>query len=523
MKKTITVVDLFAGPGGLGEGFSSYEVPTGEGSKRWSPFRISLSVEKEAFAHSTLRLRSFYRLLKLNNQPLDQYYAYVSGDMTFPYTLDTKKYWDQASEEALKLEIGVGTANSAIHEKVKEIADADKNWVLIGGPPCQAYSLVGRARNKGLDHYNAEEDKRHFLYKHYLELISKFRPAVFVMENVKGILSSRISGSKIFTKILEDLWAADGKGTKPYRIYSLSKKDVVYSGPNGDDVDPHDFIVRSEQYGIPQARHRVILVGIREDLIPERFYPLSKKKQVIKVRDAISDLPKLRSGLSSKDSPDAWREAVVEEANRVVRALRELPNSSDQKKIKAALRKILKGNLPHHGKGALRHKHALQDGNRFVAKLRDPNLSVILNNEARGHMQSDLGRYLYAAAYSKVKGISPSQEDFPKALAPKHLNWFTGKFADRFRVQVRNEPSTTVTCHIAKDGHYYIHHDPRQCRSLTVREAARLQTFPDNYFFEGNRTEQYIQVGNAVPPLLAREIAKKVWALLKKPRRSLRE
>ena len=127
-------------------------------------------------------------------------------------------------------------------------------------------------------------------------------------------------------------------------------------------------------------------------------------------------------------------------------------------------------------------------------------------------MDSDLGRYLYAAAFANEHGRSPKGhgEFTLKELAPDHANWETGKFADRFRVQRYGYPSTTVTSHISKDGHYFIHPDPAQCRSLTVREAARLQTFPDNYFFQGNRTQQYHQVGNAVPPLLAVQIAEVV-------------
>lgn len=146
-------------------------------------------------------------------------------------------------------------------------------------------------------------------------------------------------------------------------------------------------------------------------------------------------------------------------------------------------------------------------------------------HEARSHMASDLARYLFSACFAHAWKYSPRLDAFPPRLLPNHINVQAGRgtgaipFNDRFRVQCRNEPATTIVAHIAKDGHYYIHYDPSQCRSLTVREAARLQTFPDNYFFAGNRTEQYTQVGNAVPPLLAYKLAQVVRGLLNQRKR----
>ena len=137
-------------------------------------------------------------------------------------------------------------------------------------------------------------------------------------------------------------------------------------------------------------------------------------------------------------------------------------------------------------------------------------------------MRGDIHRYFFASCFALVHKKTPLLRDFPEALLPEHENAKdavvkgNGIFADRFRVQLRNHPATTITSHIAKDGHYYIHPDPLQCRSFTVREAARIQTFPDNYFFEGPQTSQYQQVGNAVPPLLARSIAQIVWNLKRK-------
>ena len=147
--------------------------------------------------------------------------------------------------------------------------------------------------------------------------------------------------------------------------------------------------------------------------------------------------------------------------------------------------------------------------------LPDPRLDVILNHEVREHMSADLMRYAYASAFARVQGYSPrGAKEFPIGLHPHHKNWKSGKFVDRFKVQIGDAPSSTVTSHLAKDGHYFIHPDPSQIRSLSVREAARLQTFPDNYFFEGKRGAQYRQVGNAVPPWMARQIADVVYSFL---------
>jgi DNA (cytosine-5)-methyltransferase 1 len=149
----------------------------------------------------------------------------------------------------------------------------------------------------------------------------------------------------------------------------------------------------------------------------------------------------------------------------------------------------------------------------------DSAMGGVCNHTSRPHMMPDLHRYLFAACYARVHGLSPELNDFPAALHPDHKNLKDalrkGYFDDRFRVQMSNRPATTITSHIAKDGHYFIHYDERQCRSLTVREAARLQTFPDNYYFCGPRTHQYRQVGNAVPPLLAHQIASLVTQVLK--------
>lgn len=498
MNKPIKIVDLFAGPGGLGEGFSS--VVSGS-----SPaFKIVASVEKEASAHKTLTLRAFVRQFKKQDIPRE-YYQYIKGSVGIDLLKEKyKKEWQAAQNETLGGPTALGEDNDVIHEAISRALGSNIDpWVLIGGPPCQAYSLVGRARNKNSSSYVAEKDERHFLYKEYLEIIKKFKPTVFVMENVKGILSSSPSGKPIFEQILNDL-KNRGKELN-YNIYSLSNL------PRSQDLfepiyESKDFTIKSENYGIPQARHRVILLGVRADIDINPSDVILEKSEVVNVEQALVCMPKLRSGLSKeKDTFDNWEKIVR-------RAHKEALSLLGDKTAKLTSAKLPKS----RGKAFVGKKNTLSRALPGELKewLFDKNLGGIIQHETRGHMSSDLARYVYVSLFGKYKKRSPIISEFPKHLLPNHKNIHSGKFVDRFKSQLAGLPSKTITSHISKDSHAFIHFDPVQSRGLTVREAARLQTFPENYFFEGNRTQQYVQVGNAVPPYLANKIALKVKKIL---------
>lgn len=511
--KSITVVDLFAGPGGLGEGFSSL--------KNSNAFKILVSAEMETSAHATLTLRAFYRILKKKGgSALDSYYNFCNGKTNLPYSDENLNEWNEAKNEARKIELGSEKGNKELNS-ILDSADIQngERWVLIGGPPCQAYSLVGRSRNRGKPEYRAEDDHRHYLYKEYLKIIQQYQPSVFVMENVKGILSSTVDGQRIFQTIMRDLSDPDqalkmNSGRK-YRIHSLIVPEVFEPGANPDDIKPNQFVIRTENYGIPQARHRVILIGIREDI--KKTPKLLLTQPLVTVDDVIEMLPRLRSRLSKEvDSGVKWADTVKKHLNEL---LQEASERLDLYALVDVLAKYQNEITDDLSLGSLRMEQQGITGD-LNSKLSqwyiDHHLNIWLNHESRGHMSSDLRRYLYASAYAAAYSRSPKghQQFDLKGLRPDHNNWESGKFSDRFRVQLRDRPATTVTSHISKDGHYFIHPDPSQCRSLTVREAARLQTFPDNYFFQGTRTQQFHQVGNAVPPLLALQIAQIVYEIL---------
>ena len=198
----ILVIDLFAGPGGLGEGVSSCEYENGN-----KPFQIGVSVEKEPSAHKTLTTRAFYR--KLKDQPcgLDDYYQYARGNISREELFDRHpKQAKEAIEETLKKPRALGEDNEIIHEQIKKLVENHQGpKIVIGGPPCQAYSLAGRSRNAGIQDYKAEKDHRNFLYMEYLKVLSIAQPSVFIMENVRGILSAKLNGKVMFPQILKDL------------------------------------------------------------------------------------------------------------------------------------------------------------------------------------------------------------------------------------------------------------------------------------------------------------------------------
>jgi DNA (cytosine-5)-methyltransferase 1 len=523
MQNEFAVVDLFAGPGGLAEGFSS--VRTKEGRR---PFRVVLSVESEHSAFDTLRLRSFVR--QFDGHFPAEYYSFLNGEVPEPdWSTAYPTEWKRACLETLQLELGSPKGIAEIDIHLRQISNKfGRNVILIGGPPCQAYSLVGRARNKGTEGYEASKDHRHFLYKEYIRILQRLMPAAFVMENVKGLLSSSVDGRRVFDQVLDDLGRVGGRS---YTLIPLTPRSGSVSLNRTEPPLAYDFVVRAEDHGVPQSRHRVIIVGVRADiaqnldgLVHAALIPKSDRS--VSVQDILTGMPRLRSGLSFvKDDEELWKVEATQMMRRVAKMRVGLPAKEYEVfrrragRIASAIAKTSRIKQRSGGDYSDVGARCPVDLKRWLV---DVKLKRFPNNQTRGHMLADLGRYFFASLYGRVAGVSPKAKDFPRELAPDHRNWETGKFADRFRVQLWGQPSTTITSHISKDGHYFIHPDPIQCRSLTVREAARLQTFPDNYLFKGNRTEQYVQVGNAVPPFLARKIAWALFGLLTRAQTSSR-
>jgi DNA (cytosine-5)-methyltransferase 1 len=297
------VVDVFAGPGGLAEGFGSL---ISNGTQR---FNIRLSIEKETVPFQTLKLRSFFRSFEPGNAP-PEYYDFIAGRITLEALYDAHpERMGEHDSETLQATLGE-YSHDLLDERISNAIDNDPNWVLIGGPPCQAYSNAGVVGNRTNKTYCAKTDPRFFLYKEYLRIVAIHKPAIFVMENVRGLLIAKTDGKSIAREVINGLSSPSdfmlsefetAVDTHKYRLFSLRGEEIPADG------NLNRFLVHAEEYGIPQARHRVIIIGIREDIAPDFFIPPAFQ-QTTTIDNVIGDLPALRSGISrEKDSLALWR------------------------------------------------------------------------------------------------------------------------------------------------------------------------------------------------------------------------
>lgn len=394
MRDEFTFVDLFAGCGGLSEGFYR------------QGYKALMHLEINDVACKTLETRM-------------RHYGYDEEDIKDAVMCDDI------------------TRNGVIEDMAERIHEPVD--IIIGGPPCQAFSTVGRAQSPD----SMNNDPRNYLFENYLKVLNYFKPELFIFENVKGLLTAKPKGVKIFDKIVEEM-------SETY--------DIVR--------DPNTILLNAADYGVPQIRERVIIIGVKKggkikntpseiyQKIEKTHFNGGDKQQYITVREAISDLPKLK--------PGEGEEGV---------------------------------------------KNNSTASNSFLERIKSDD-SVVHNHIARNHNENDQERYRILSQHNwQLKDLQEVRPDLVHH-DPKH-------FGNRYTVQEYDKPGKTVVAHLYKDGNLFIHPDPEQGRTFTVREAARVQSFPDDFIFEGSRTEQYKQVGNAVPPLMAEAFAKAIKSTLK--------
>ena len=417
LRPTFNFLDLFAGAGGLSEGF----VQAG--------FEPVAHVEADVAACATLKTRQVFHWLKQQNN-IQSYIDYLEGKITRVDLWNTvpKSVLDSVINEFIE-----SKTLDSIFDKVDKILNGKKLDLVIGGPPCQAYSLIGRARG------NMRDDPRNHLYKQYAEFLKRYEPKYFVFENVLGLLSAKDPDGELYLDKMKNLFKEVG--------YSVEYK-----------------ILNAVEFGVLQNRKRIILIG-KKGQDHENFYPdFNNIIENTTVQDALGDLPKIQAGEGSH-----------------------LPCKILNQQSEWLKNSKISTNLP------------------------------VTWHQSRPNTKQDLEIYKRAVRVWNTEKKRLNYNDLPERLKSHKV---TTSFTDRFKVVAANLPAShTVVAHISKDGHHYIHPDIEQNRSLTPREAARLQTFPDDYFFESqsgkpSRTSAYKQIGNAVPVVLANKIAEKILEIL---------
>ncbi|HII92597.1 MAG TPA: DNA cytosine methyltransferase [Methanosarcina sp.] len=419
MKSKYTVLDMFSGAGGLSEGFFQ------------QGFKFASHIEKDKYARNSLETRAIYHALK-NSSNEKIYRDYISGKLNRDVFIQKFNELELPSIGLLQGEIFESNEETMMKDIKTHLAviDSDSVDVMIGGPPCQAYSVAGRGRKPK----EMKDDPRNYLYRYYISFLKNFNPELFVFENVPGITSA--NGGDIYS--------------------NFHKEAEKY----GYKVEAH--IVYATGFSVLQDRRRIIFIGWKDRY--DLSYPEFPKKPPIKfpVSALFKDLPVLQAGEGT------------EQATKYSRS----PSRSSK---------------------------YLQKFN-----IREKN-DVLIQHKARTHNKRDLE--IYRQVINKwnceKKRLKYNELD-PEFQTHKNKN----SFLDRFKVVDGDNYSHAILAHIAKDGHHFIHPDIYQLRSLTVREAARIQSFPDNYKFEGSRTAQYMQIGNAVPPLMAKGIAIEIEKML---------
>lgn len=421
MASKYTVLDMFSGAGGLSEGFFQ------------QGFKFVSHIEKDAYARESLETRAIYHCLK-NSSNEGIYRDYIVGKLNRNEFIQKFKELELSSIGLLQGEV-TESNEYAMKEEIKKYMDAldiDSVDVMIGGPPCQAYSLAGRGRKPE----EMKDDPRNFLYKRYISFLETFEPEIFVFENVLGLRTAK-----------------DGT------VYSNLHEEVKRLGYK---TEAH--ILNAKNFSVLQDRRRIIFIGWKEE--HDLSYPEFSENppQKYPVSDILEDLPSLKPGEGTDDPME-------------------------------------------YSKPFLPLCHYLR---KF--KIRETD-DILIQHAARIHNSRDRDIYRRMIYHWNKDKTRLKYNELPERLQ-NHKN--KDSFLDRFKVVDQNGYSHAILAHLSKDGHHFIHPDIKQARSLTVREAARIQSFPDSYKFEGPRAARYVQIGNAVPPLMAKGIATEIEKMLKK-------